>query len=257
MQLSPLQLQQYKTFGFLIIRDFLSPEWVQNLRDALTRLKTEESGEADPLEHRGRVVGMFDNDPLHVQLFDDLRLYAIAEQLLPAEKSVKFLGDEYASFSTPADWHPDMSPTTPFESLKFGFYLDDISQGGFLNVIPGSHHPEFSKSIAELRGSQTPPPPIENAFACMTQPGDLLVFNLRIWHEGTANPARTHRRVLFWSVGQGIPEFDKFAQIFHNKRGRGNPEEAWPELMIKNAPPHRRSMLDVYEPDTVKHCELV
>lgn len=257
MELTPLQIQQYDSFGFLIIRDFLDPDLLQALRDRLTRLKTEESGEPDPLKHTGRVVGMFDMDPLHVELFDDMRLYQIAEQLLRAEKNVRFLGDEYASFSTPADWHPDMGAATSFESLKFGFYLDDVSRGGYLNVVPGSHHPQFSDSIAAYRSSQTPAPPMEGAHACMTNPGDLLIFNLKLWHEGTANPAGTHRRVLFWSVGQGVAKFDEYARIFHNKRGRGNPDEPWPELMVKDAPPHRRSMLDIYEPGTAKQLDLV
>lgn len=257
MELAKLQLQNYDTFGFLIIRDFLQAELVQALRETLTRLKTEESGEPDPLKHTGRVTGMFDTDPLHVELFDDVRLYAIAAQLLRDDETVRFLGDEYASFSTPADWHPDMSAATPFESLKFGFYLDDISRGGHLNVVPGSHHPAFSESIAAYRKTQTPSPKMETAYACMTNPGDLLIFNLKLWHEGTANPAGTHRRVVFWSVGQGRPKFNDYARIFHNKRGRGNPDEPWPALMLKDAPPHRRSMLDVYEPGTVKQQGLV
>jgi ectoine hydroxylase-related dioxygenase (phytanoyl-CoA dioxygenase family) len=252
MELTKLQLQHYDSFGYLLIRDFLSPDLVQQLRDTLTRLKTEESGEPDPLKHSGRVVGMFDTDPLHVKLFDDIHLHAIASQLLRSDNPVRFLGDEYASFSTPADWHPDMGPSTPFESLKFGFYLDDISRGGFLRVVPGSHHPEYSESVKAFRESQTPAPEIEDAHACMTQPGDLLIFNLKIWHQGTANPPGTHRRVMFWSVGQGTPEFDKYARSFHNKRGRGNPDEAWPKLMLKDAPPHRLTMLDIYEAGTVK-----
>ena len=256
MKLTDIQQQQYDTFGFLIIPGFLADEMVQALRDRLTEMKTEESGEANPLKHQGRLLNMFHTDPLHLELFDDLRLHAIATQLLREEK-VRFLGDEYASFSTPADWHPDIIPNSPFESLKFGFYLDDLSHGGCLRVVPGSHHPQLSESIQAFRNSQTPAPGIDHAYSCMTNPGDLLIFNLKIWHQGTANESGTHRRVIFWSVGQDHPEFNAAAQGMHKTSLRGNAEEAWPELIVSNAPRHRLEMLDVYEESSAKHKALV
>lgn len=255
MKLTDIQLQQYDSFGFLIIPGFLSNDLVQSLRETLDRLKAKESGEPDPLKHRGRLLNMFHTDPLHLELFDDLRLHDIAVQLLRDDK-VRFLGDEYASFSTPADWHPDMPPSLPYESLKFGFYLDDLSRGGCLRVVPGSHHPEFSESVQAFRGAQTPPAEIESAYSCLTNPGDLLIFNLKIWHQGTANPPGTHRRVIFWSVGQNHPQFRVFARNFHEKSLRGTQDEAWPELIVSNAPRHRLEMLDVYEVGSVKQQAL-
>lgn len=256
MQLTDLQQQHFDTFGFLFIPNFLSNEMVQALRERLTEMKTAESGEADPLKHRGRLLSMFHTDPLHLELFDDLRLHAIATQLLRDDK-VRFLGDEYASFSTPADWHPDTTPDSPFESLKFAFYLDDLSRGGFLRVVPGSHFTPLSDSIQTYRQSQTPAPEIDHAFSCITNPGDLLIFNLKIWHQGTANEEGTHRRVIFWSVGQDHPEFNTMAQGMHKTSLRGTPEEGWPELILQNAPRHRLEMLDVYEAGSVKQKALI
>ena len=255
MQLTPFQLQQYDTFGFLIIRNYLSDETVEKLRETLSRMKAEESGESDPLLHKGRVLGMFHKDALQLELFDDPKLHAIAVQLLRDEK-VRFLGDEYASFSTPADWHPDTPPETQYESLKFGFYLDDLSRGGCLRVVPGSHHPEYSQSVQAFRDVQNPPSEIEGAYSCITNPGDLLIFNLKIWHQGTANQSGTHRRVIFWSVGQNHPEFNASAQRFHEVLQRGNADENWPEFILQNAPKHRLEMLNVYEDGSVKHETL-
>jgi hypothetical protein len=255
MQLTPTQIQHYDTFGFLVIPDFLSQEMAQALRDRLTEMKTEESGEADPLRHRGRLRNMFHTDPLQLELFDDLRLHAIAVQLL-REENVRFLGDEYASFSTPADWHPDTLADAPYEALKFGFYLDDLSRGGCLRVVPGSQHREYSASVQAFRSSQDPAPEIENAHSCLTNPGDLLIFNLKIWHQGTENPAGTYRRVIFWSVGQDKPEFAAAAREMHKTSLRGGAEDAWPESILLNAPTHRKNMLDVYDAESVKHKQL-
>jgi len=256
MQLTDLQIQHFDTFGFLLIRDFLDDQTVQNLRAALDSLKTEESGETDTIKHCGRVLEMFNTDPTHIALFDDLRLHAIATTLL-RDPNPRFLGDEYASFSTGADWHPDTLSHVPYESLKFGFYLDDVSRGGFLRVVPGSHNPDFSDSIQAFRSAQDPSPEIDGAHICMTQPGDLLIFNLKLWHQGTINPEGTHRRVIFWSLGQDHPTFREFARDFHTTSRRGEQHEPWPDLILKDAPPHRRGMLDVYEPDTVKQQALV
>ena len=256
MELTTLQIQHYDSFGFVIIRDFLSGDLVQALRETLSRMKAEESGESDPLKHTGRVIGMFHKDPLQLELFDDPRLHAIAVQLLRDDKTLRFLGDEYASYSTPADWHPDMPPNTPFESFKFGFYLDDLSLGGYLRVVPGSHHLALSESVGAYRAAQTPAPEIEGAHSCLTNPGDLLIFNLKLWHQGTANPPGTHRRVIFWSVGQGHPEFNTYARNFHDTIGRGGQNDPWPELILTDAPRQRRALLDVYDAGTLKQKAL-
>lgn len=256
MQLTAQQIQHYDTFGFLLVRDFLSPQRVEALREAVTRLKATESGEPDALKHTGRVVGMFHKDPLLLELFDDPALDAIATTLLRDDKTVRFLGDEYVSYSSPADWHPDMRAEEVFESLKFGFYLDDISRGGCLRVVPGSHTPALSAAVEKYRASGKPSPELESAHACMTRPGDLLVFNLKIWHQGTANPPGTHRRVIFWSVGQGKPEFNTFARNFHDRVGRGKDADPWPDFILRDAPARRTRLLDVYEPGSTKREAL-
>ena len=77
---------------------------------------------------------MFHKHSLLLELFDDPRLHSIACQLLRCGDSsalpLRFLGDEYVSYSTGAGWHPDMGREKPFESLKFGFYLDPVEWEG-------------------------------------------------------------------------------------------------------------------------------
>jgi hypothetical protein len=242
----------------VILPGFLKPDHVQALREAVSAMKAKESGEADPLKHSGRVIGMFHKDQLLLDLFDDPRLHAIAMQLLGQPADLRFLGDEYVSYSTPADWHPDMGANEAFEALKFGFYLDDLSRGGCLRVVPGSHKPELQHAVGEFRKAEAgaSAPEIDCAYSCITKPGDLLVFNLKLWHQGTANPPGTHRRVIFWSVGQNRGKFGEYARNFHDKVGRGPAEEAWPELILKGATPRRREMLDVYERTTRKGAVL-
>lgn len=252
MQLTKLQLQTYQSFGFLMIPNFLPQDRVQALRESCTAMKTRDSGEANALAHRGRIIGMFHKDPVQAELFDDIHLHEIATQLLGTERPIRFLCDEYASFSTPADWHPDMTSSETFDSLKFAFYLDDLSRGGCLRVVPGSHTPELHKLVGDYRNAATPAAEMPWAFSCVTQPGDLLVFNLKLWHQGTANPDGTHRRVIFWSIGQDSPAFNEFARKFNERVGRGSDSEPWPESFVKNAPPRRLDYLRFYAPGTKK-----
>lgn len=256
MQLNAQQLAEYKTFGFILIPAFLSHPEVEALREAVSKLKAKESGEPDTIKHTGRVIGMFHKDPLLRDLFDDVRLHAIAEQLLGVDRPIRFLGDEYVSYSAPADWHQDMVTNESFESLKFGFYLDDLSRGGCLRVVPGSHRSPLAEDIAAVRSSAKPSPELACAHPCMTQPGDLLVFNLKLWHQGTANPPGTHRRVIFWSVGQDDPKFTEFAAMFHDRVGRGKTTEPWPAAMLENAPRRRLDYLNLFPADSPKRLQL-
>ena len=257
MELSPQQLQSFKVFGFLVVPQFLDADYVQALRDAVSALKATESGEPDPIKHKDRVVGMFHKDPLLLELFEHPGLLAVARQLLDDPPCLRFLGDEYVSYSTPADWHPDMSPNQDFESLKFGFYLDDLSRGGCLRVVPGSHNSAFSDSLGKYRHGSEPSPDFSCAHSCMVEPGDLLIFNLKLWHQGTANPDGTHRRVIFWSVGQGQSDsFRNYATGFHEKVGRGKENNSWPDFILESASRIRRELLDVYAAGTTKQCEL-
>ena len=97
MQLTKVQIQHFDTFGFLLIRDFLDDQTVQNLRGALDTMKTEASGETDTIKHRGRVLEMFNTDPTHIALFDDLRLHAIATTLL-RDPNPRFLATNTPAF---------------------------------------------------------------------------------------------------------------------------------------------------------------
>ena len=45
MELTRLQLQAFKSFGFAIVPGFLHPDRVQALRDSCTAIKTQDSGE--------------------------------------------------------------------------------------------------------------------------------------------------------------------------------------------------------------------
>lgn len=260
MALSDLRQLTYDTHGFLIVRDFLSAAEVQSLREAVTAMKASESGEADALKHTGRVIGMFHKDARLLALFDDPRLHAIARQLLRCDAGgapARFFGDEYVSYSTPADWHPDIGPDEACDALKFGFYLDDLSRGGCLRVVPGSHHAGFSRSVGKFRADTQNKIDLETALPCMTRPGDLLIFNLKLWHQGTANPPGTHRRVIFWSVAADGEAARSYARNFHDKEGRGKDDEPWPGIILRDAPRRRVEMLDVYPAGTVKHEALV
>jgi ectoine hydroxylase-related dioxygenase (phytanoyl-CoA dioxygenase family) len=150
-----------------------------------------------------------------------------------------------------------MGPQEEFESLKFAFYLDDLSRGGCLRVVPGSHLPQLHQAVSDFRTAQQPQAEMPWAHPCVTQPGDLLIFNLKLWHQGTANEAGTHRRVIFWSVGQQATNFNAWARNFNEKVGRGTEDEPWPESFIKDAPRRRLDYLRVYAPGTKKAAMLL
>jgi ectoine hydroxylase-related dioxygenase (phytanoyl-CoA dioxygenase family) len=111
-------------------------------------------------------------------------------------------------------------------------------------------------AVGEFRSAEKPAAEMPWAHPCITQPGDLLLFNLKLWHQGTANEVGTHRRVIFWSVGQQATEFNELARRFNENVGRGNENEPWPDSFVQNAPRRRLDYLRVYAPGTKKAIML-
>ena len=106
-------------------------------------------------------------------------------------------------------WHSDVlgdpERDPDFYTIKAAFYLDELdAASGALEVIPGSHFPAFGQALLDQCGYREgglrprlhlPEPP--GAVAVATRPGDVVLFDTRIWH---AAPARGDgRRTAFIS----------------------------------------------------------
>lgn len=97
------------------------------------------------------------------------------------------------------EWHRDSEIiekdlndfNTHMFSVKASFWLSDASQSGRGNmvVIPGSHKEDKL---------YPPESAIESAVELLVSPGDIVLFDRRIWHARSHNTSNITRKALFY-----------------------------------------------------------
>lgn len=197
MILADWQKKEFATLGFFILRRLFSPEEIEKIQAEyeIGRAQVAALG-LQPVGVRGQLnwSNLRSNAPTLSGLPEDERLAGVAEQLLGPEtfmihcNSNQFVGSE-------TEWHRDVK-VSEFRGLKFALYLQPLrADNGALRVIPGSHLPCFSAALDQLQlagvnigednsylhlsGKTVGDFP---CYVCTTDPGDVIVFDLRLWH---------------------------------------------------------------------------
>jgi len=103
------------------------------------------------------------------------------------------------------EWHQDggrqnreiATEPRPRLSVKLAFWLSDVSQPGRgnLRVVPGSHRQ--ARIDGPPRRNMAWPDP-EGATDVCAQPGDVLLFDRRLWHARSNNHSEVTRKVIFF-----------------------------------------------------------
>lgn len=173
----PADIQyQVETVGACVVPGVLKPEEVQQLRDALYTY----------FDTQGRCYDFGKTQPDAFSRLPDVRWLIGHPEILAAVRAAAGRDDIQFTFHSDAHcnmlsgWHTDTQAYfTPeevsdeaFRVLKVGIYLQDhgdkSKQG--LTIVPGSHRTGF------LEEEQAVPVP--------TQAGDIIVFDVRIFHHG-------------------------------------------------------------------------
>jgi ectoine hydroxylase-related dioxygenase (phytanoyl-CoA dioxygenase family) len=199
--LTQKQIDQYHTFGCLILRNVLSAEDIDRLNAEFdAKLETTFRGEANG----GKPIhcswsNSNSDSPFTSSLLEDPRIYEIPEALF--EDEVFGVSSTATSFIEDTPWHPD-SDHFQLHGIKVLIYLEPLNgDNGALRVIPGSHFNPYHDELhaigllADFGNKPLPSSPylIENsleikdvpAHICNVTPGDVIVFNFRIWHAST------------------------------------------------------------------------
>ncbi len=163
-QLSEDQIQSYRTNGFIVIENFLSPEELEHWRKAVAVAVEERAGIKIPGKDikTGEADGINEDSDYFAKVFDQLlnlwqtnetvkemmtdeRIGKMAAQLSGAD-GIRIWHDQALikrPWANPTAWHLD----TPFWSfsdrraISIWVALDDATlENGCLFFIPGSHH---------------------------------------------------------------------------------------------------------------------
>jgi hypothetical protein len=244
MNLSPKQLNHFQTFGFLIFRQLLSPEEsARYSREFDTGLDAwTENGRHDR-KARHYASLMEKTTPFIASLADDPRFADVAEQLLETNVLGIAVDGNYMVGDT--QWHPDTS-TLDYKGVKFCSYPDPLdATNGALRVVPGSHveplHGRLKKESLETFGV---PPDEVPAYVFASAPGDVIVFNVGLWHGSFGGG--NHRRqgvVVFYEDPRTPPataavvETMKGNHDYYAQRGHCMYTEFWRSV---DDPRHKR-----------------
>lgn len=186
------RLLQFEIFGFLVMKDVFTP-------DELGTINSEfEIGLAWAVEDTDRRgirqqlnwSNLGRETPFLSSLLEDDRFLRSAEQIFGGDvvgrtcNSNSFDGDR-------TEWHPDAHDLAR-RAVKFAFYLQPLDgNSGALRLIPGSHKDplhsdikkitlkESNKGVIDKGGLEVDEMP---AFVARSEPGDVVVFDSRIWH---------------------------------------------------------------------------
>ena len=224
--LSDIQLQHYKTFGFVILRNLFTPDEVATLR-------AEYEAELDRVyahapftgENRYWTMMLQPRTPLYASLLEDERFCSVAEQLY---------GDDVIGIGTDANryvgdtrWHADhrADPDQDCYGVKFAFYLDPVdATSGALRLIPGSHnrvfHDQIRDSLESLYVSVGDVP----AYVCTSSPGDVVAFDMRCWHASHGGAAgRRMSTCVYYNNPRG--EVQEAAARTRARQAQGTPTQ--------------------------------
>jgi hypothetical protein len=187
----------FRTFGFDVLRQFFDPqplaaEIEQVMRDG--RVTDASRGSEIHFQY---VPMMTAKTPVSLSLLD--RVEAVASALLGGSvlptraKGVRYSG------STP--WHTDSN--SPLPSVGVLAYLDPLrAEDGALQVLPGSHHPDFRDALCGL-GVNSVAVPLLPAHVIATEPGDLILLDEHVFHASFGGGTRRQWRVDFVNAPVG------------------------------------------------------
>ncbi len=244
MQLTDQQLNHFQTFGFLIFRQLLSPDEIARYGvEFNTGLDTWlDGGEHDRKEPHYASL-MEEASPFIASLADDPRFADVAEQLFGKAMMCIAVDGNYMVGDT--KWHPDTN-SLDYEAVKFCVYPDPLNaSNGALRVIPGSHREPLHSALS--RDPQTTfglSPADLPAYAFESSPGDLIVFNVGVWHASFGGGNHRRQGVVVYYEEPDTPEAtEKVQEQMHGnhkmfaRKGRNMYGDHWRSI---DDPRHQR-----------------
>ena len=201
-----VDVSAFRSDGFVVLRAaFESGRLSREVNDALA------DGYRDAPMNTGSAGNLFwyvpmmcERTPQSLALVDALA--GPATQLLDrAVIPVRAKGTRYLGGTS---WHRDSD--LDVATVGFAAYLEPLdSHNGALRVLPGSHRvlPTESPSGVPAEGSLV-------GYAIETDPGDMIVFDERLWHASSGGAERRQWRVDFVADPSTPAEEDQIRSYF-------------------------------------------
>ncbi len=209
--MSTAEREQFDRDGYLIVRGALSPDEVDFYRNALDRVYTSQQAagtiatgasmhQLSAVANCGEAAGLLDHPVTFSYIWSILgwNVHVYHSHLdvhppLPSKRPFRF------------EWHQDggrqnreiETDPRPRLSVKLAYWLSDVSEPGRGNfkVVPGSHLKNWIDGPPR-RDVEWPDP--EGAIEVCANPGDVVVFDRRLWHARSDNYSDITRKAMFF-----------------------------------------------------------
>ncbi|MCH7728794.1 MAG: phytanoyl-CoA dioxygenase family protein [Planctomycetes bacterium] len=216
------QIEMYRTQGYLVIEDALSPDSLSELRDVTDRIVASASGltahtevldlepshtPSQPRVRRIKKPHLVDS--FYRELAADSQITHRLRSLIGANIRLRSGGKvnmKSPGYGAPVEWHQDWAfyPHTNDDVLAVGLMLDDASEeNGPLLVLPGSHqgpiydHHSEGVFCGAIDVSQTDLN-LSDAVPLMGRAGSMTIHHARLVHGSRMNRSAQPRRILLY-----------------------------------------------------------
>jgi hypothetical protein len=219
--LSADEVAGYNAFGFVVLNGCLTPSESAAVEAAYERVMVE-APRYDYFDTGGtrKLNGCEEKDPVLARFLVHPKIIDAMGALWGAPGL--FLGSDIWSNRDDTPWHTDGLPGRLRGTVKVTTYLDEMTaEQGALNLLPGTHLPESSSNLFRSCGYfdrsrprlRLPPEQIPGVVSLHTMPGDVVIWDTRLWHSAFKRKDGQARRALFFSF---VPDYqgDVFAEQF-------------------------------------------
>ena len=217
--LTPAQADHYKTEGYVVVPDFLSPDQVAAFlaeMDSVSAGSTLADHDAARMEmepnqspdgtHVRRLYEPCGQYPAFRAFSDSQKLLDTVESLLGPDLVYHYskINMKPAGVGSPVEWHQDLSyyPLTNRGSVSILFYLDDATiENGCLQVIPRRHKDDLLSHNTDgfFQGRVTEAVDESLAVPVPGAAGTVIFMHAMTPHASIANISDQPRRTLILS----------------------------------------------------------
>lgn len=212
------EIQFFRTHGFLHLRGFLGERETAQLRaDVMDGLGSNYPLPTEPLAEATGYDGYYvplmgPRSATSRALTSGPRLLQLATNLL--DSSVLPKPAKGIMYRDASPWHSD-SGNPELRAVKMVVYFKPLrADTGALRVLPGSHHPGHSDRLDAYREEHPVARPLDEAAEAAdwpgvvleTEPGDLVVFDVHLWHASLFGRDRTQWSVSYAALPRSAPE---------------------------------------------------
>lgn len=205
-ELTPKQVSDFETNGFLVIRNVIPKDKLELMSKLIDNIQ----GRKGFNEHgRWDLRNCLPHSRIFADLLGDKTLVNSTVDILGY--NIKLLGSHLVTLNSKSkesslsvDWHRDggilsleMPDPLPPLFLKVAFCITGSTnaEGGELLVVPGSH-----RLVGEPAIDSTSNSPVGTSKVILT-PGDMLIFDWRLWHAVSPNQSKIIRKTLYFAFG--------------------------------------------------------